>query len=66
MIFLGRRRRWPAGGLRAKIESPPVGMSTDIFYHSEPFDVACDIVGKQKDSSRVRKKYDEILTNRDW
>ena len=29
--------------LRTRIESAPLGMSSNIFYHAEPFDVACDI-----------------------
>jgi hypothetical protein len=29
-------------GLRGIIENPPPDISSDIFYHTEPFDVACD------------------------
>ena len=52
--------------LRGRIESPPSGMSSGIFYHAEPFDVACDIVGKSLDLAEYRRKYDPILTRHNW
>ncbi len=52
--------------LRTRIESPPTGMSSDIFYHDEPFDVACDIVGRQLDLSQYRPQYDPILNRHNW
>jgi hypothetical protein len=52
--------------LRTRIESPPSGMSSDIFYHAEPFDVACDIVGKPLDLSQYRPQYEPILSRNNW
>ena len=52
--------------LRTKIESPPTGMSSEIFYHAEPFDVACDIAGSQLDLSQYRLQYDLILNRHNW
>jgi hypothetical protein len=52
--------------LRARIESPPSGMSSDIFYHAEPFDVACDIVGSQLDLAQYRPQYEPILSRNNW
>ena len=52
--------------LRTRIESPPTGMSSDIFYHAEPFDVACDIAGRQLDLSQYRLQYDLILNRHNW
>jgi hypothetical protein len=52
--------------LRARIESPPTGMSSEIFYHAEPFDVACDIAGRQLDLSHYRFQYDYILNRHNW
>ena len=52
--------------LRARIESPPSGMSSDIFYHAEPFDVACDIAGSQLDLSQYRQQYEPILSRNNW
>ena len=52
--------------LRARIESPPTGMSSESFYHSEPFDVACDIAGKYPPLSQYRPLYDRILDHYNW
>jgi hypothetical protein len=52
--------------LRSRIESPPSGMSSDIFYHAEPFDVACDIVGKPLDLAEYRRQYNPILSHHNW
>lgn len=52
--------------LREKIESPPVGISGDIFYHAEPFNVACDIAGKELPLNRFRKQYEQILSQHRW
>ena len=52
--------------LRTRIESPPSGMSSDIFYHTEPFDVACDIAGSQLDFSQYRRQYDPIASRHNW
>lgn len=34
-----------AGELRADLGSPPFGLSPDMVYHAEPFDVALDLTG---------------------
>lgn len=52
--------------MRARIESPPVGMSSEIFYHAEPFDVACDIAKEKLDLSKYWKQYDSILGEHNW
>lgn len=52
--------------LCGRIESPPSGMSSDIFYHAEPFDVACDIVGRRLDLAQHRPQYDPILSRHNW
>lgn len=52
--------------LRARIESPPIGTSGEIFYHAEPFDVACDLADEQRDLSRYRQQYDAILNECRW
>jgi hypothetical protein len=46
--------------LRTRIESAPAGMSSDIFYHAEPFDVACDIAGRPLDAAQYRQQYDSF------
>jgi hypothetical protein len=48
--------------LRKDLEDLPVG---DIFYHSEPLDVACDIAG-EKPSDELRAKYSEISKESGW
>jgi hypothetical protein len=52
--------------LRAEIESPPQGLSSDIFYHAEPFDVACDLAGNRLDVLQHRDQYDLILDRQHW
>lgn len=52
--------------LRTHIESPPTEMSSEIFYHAEPFDVACDIAESPLDLSQYRSRYDQILNRHNW
>lgn len=52
--------------LRERLESPPTGMSSDILYHAEPFDVACDIAKQARQLSDYREKYEEILSRHNW
>lgn len=52
--------------LRKRIESPPTGMSSDMFYHAEPFDVACDIAEEQLKFEKCRQDYDIILNKYQW
>jgi hypothetical protein len=47
--------------LYERIESPPQGISNDVFYHADPFDVACDLAEYQLDISETRSQYDKIL-----
>jgi hypothetical protein len=53
-------------GLRRKIESPPDGVSPDIFYHNEPFDVACDLAESELDFEHFRSEYEQILAAHSW
>ena len=52
--------------LRERIESAPRGISTTIFYHSEPFDVACDLAEKELDFIRFRERYECLLKQHGW
>jgi hypothetical protein len=52
--------------LRERLESPPTGMSSDMFYHAEPFDVACDIAKQARRLSDYRDKDAEILSRHNW
>ena len=52
--------------LRTRIESAPTGLSSDIFYHAEPFDVACDIAGRPLDAAQCRQQYEPILHRHQW
>lgn len=53
--------------LRRKIEAPPRGLSSDIFYHTEPFDAANDLAGGQPvELERVRTQYARILERHQW
>lgn len=47
--------------LSKEIGNPPLGLSSDIFYHSEPFDVACDLAKSKLPISEYREKYNQIL-----
>ena len=52
--------------LRTRIERPPPGISSEPFYHEEPFDIACDLAGRELKLSRYRKQYDAILKRSNW
>jgi len=52
--------------LRKRVERHPRGISGEIIYHAEPFDVACDIAGNQLDLSQFRNQYDAILNRHNW
>ncbi len=47
--------------LRARAENPPDGLDSDLVYHAEPFDVACDLAGDRLDVAGRSAKYGEIL-----
>ncbi len=53
-------------GFRGIIENPPPDISSDIFYHAEPFDVACDLAGQELELERNRDEYDLILEQHKW
>jgi hypothetical protein len=52
--------------LRRRIELPPPDISSEIFYHAEPFDVACDIAETYLDLQSYRDPYDQILARHNW
>ena len=56
--------------LRRKLKSPPPGLPADlaseIIYHDEPFDVACDLAGRRLDPDQFRRQYDGILSHHNW
>jgi len=71
------RAKQESDDLRARIESPlannlikaglnPKGYNPDIFYHAEPFDVACDIVGNRLDVRGYSSEYERILNRYGW
>ena len=43
--------------LRAEVEDTPVG---DVFYHGEPFDVACDVSGNEP-NQELRARYSKLI-----
>lgn len=52
--------------LRQRLEEHPVGMSIDIVYHSEPYNIACNIAGQEKDILEDHEKYQKILLKNNW
>ncbi|ETX01489.1 MAG: hypothetical protein ETSY2_37165 [Candidatus Entotheonella gemina] len=52
--------------MRIRIEAPPTGMSSEIFYHSEPYDVACGIMGVDPNLPQHSQQYDSILSRHSW
>jgi hypothetical protein len=52
--------------LRVRIESAPRSTPTVIFYHSEPFDVACDLAERQLDFIKFRRQYECLLKRHGW
>ena len=47
-------------------ECRPRGSGSDIFYHSEPFQVACDLMEADLDLAKYRSEYDRILVRHNW
>jgi hypothetical protein len=45
-------------------DAPPPGYSSELFYHSEPFYVACDIAERELDLDEHRAEYDELVRSR--
>jgi hypothetical protein len=59
--------------LRNRLESPPSGVSPDLVYHDEPYDVAYDLAGYEAapgDQARTRAadldRYQAILRRHNW
>ncbi|MBM4047400.1 MAG: hypothetical protein FJ279_20025 [Planctomycetes bacterium] len=52
--------------LRVRIERDPTGMPSEMVYHAEPFDVACDIAEKPQELPENRQEYDAILSRHSW
>ncbi len=52
--------------LRQKVEGTAEDHYLDIFYHAEPFDVACDIAEHQLDLSEYYPKYKKLLVKYNW
>lgn len=55
--------------LRQAIEFPPSGdappgYDSDLFYHNEPFDVACDVADTELVSGTVAREYDVLVRYR--
>src|SRR5207249_1281345 len=49
-----------AAELRKSIEAAPAGIMGDLLYHSEPFDVACDLAQRQLDFREYASQYSAI------
>jgi hypothetical protein len=58
--------RYRTRRLRDRIESAPRSTPTVSFYHSEPFDIACDLAERQLDFIRFRKQYECLLKQHGW
>lgn len=52
--------------LRSKVDQPPVGLSGEVIYHDEPFDVACDLANSRLSLPPHRYQYDGILQRHNW
>ncbi len=48
-------------GFRDRISRAPVSRPDEMVYHDEPFNVACDIAGRELDRFAVMHEYDRIL-----
>jgi hypothetical protein len=47
--------------LRQRLAEAPAGSLSDMIYHAEPFDVACDLAGEPLDRTKFAGEYEEIL-----
>ena len=54
--------------LRTRIELPLPGIDnlSEIFYHNEPFYIACDIAEKELDPVHFDPRYEAILKRHKW
>ena len=55
-----RDARQKISELLKDLASPPPGIETEIFYHSEQFQVACDLAGRQLDQKQFAEAYKRI------
>jgi hypothetical protein len=66
--FHGRPRSWSskaANRLRAEIEAASPE-EIELFYHAEPFDVACDLANRSLDmDDKILSRYLEIRDEKD-
>jgi hypothetical protein len=46
--------------LRRSVEARPDRLARDLFYHHEPFDVACDLAEKPLDPTEYQETYARI------
>jgi hypothetical protein len=59
--------------LRKDVEAPPIGLSGEVIYHDEPFEVAADLADEEPhphpnhpDLAQHRNQYDAILSRHRW
>ena len=45
-------------------DAPPPGYDSALFYHGEPFYVACDLAARALDLERHRAAYDAVVAQR--
>lgn len=50
-----------AGALRARMEAAPAGLRGDLVYHAEPFDIACDIAGREVAGYGIDLEYERLV-----
>jgi hypothetical protein len=55
-----------SSAFRKRVETASPQRHADIFYHAEPIDVAKDIAGEERDLTKYRQQYDEILARHKW
>ena len=46
---------------RQHLDDAPADVPTDMVYHAEPFDVACNLAGNELDRIAFAKEYEELL-----
>ncbi len=52
--------------LRRTLKNAPPGIIAEFIYHDEPFDVACELSGRQLDLGQHQAQYDLILSRHNW
>lgn len=51
---------------RAVLDGAPSTVDTDLIYHADPFQVACDLNDKQLNVDQLRTEYDGLLEQIGW